>query len=80
MALASLDRTSLNFSPEEERASEAILEVMQAIRDLYGGKNPCNFENEVIPAIHTLQQFVQQHWAHRIYPEEWSDWTHPDDD
>lgn len=68
-----------DFTLEEKRVMDATIECMDAIRDLYGG-SPCNFQNEAIPAIHTLQQFARQHWAHRIDPEIWSDWTHPDED
>lgn len=58
---------------------DAIAEVMSAIRAMYGGSYPCNWNNEGIPAVHVLQQFVRQHWAHRIHPELWNDWTHPDE-
>jgi hypothetical protein len=63
-----------SLTPEEKRVLDATIEVMDAIRDLYGG-NPANFINEAIPAIHTLQQFARQHWAHRINPVVWGDWT-----
>lgn len=62
------------LTPTEQKAYDAILDAMQAIRDLYGGY-PHNWANEGIPAIHVLQKFVQQHWAHRVAPELWSDWT-----
>jgi hypothetical protein len=66
---------TLELTKEEQEAADAILNVMEKIRALYGDENPHNFVNEAIPAIHTLQMFVQQHWAHRVLPEYWSDWT-----
>jgi hypothetical protein len=65
----------LKLTDAEQRVMDTTLEVMGAIRDLYGGHNPCNFVEEGIPAIHILQQFARQHWAHRIAPKSWSNWT-----
>ncbi len=67
--------TETKLSTDEEIAVEAILDVMRAIENLYGGKMPYNWQNEGIPAVHTLQHFVMQHWAHRVNPEQWADWT-----
>jgi len=64
----------VSLTPEEQRVMDACREVMDSIADLYGDQ-PCNFVNEGVPAIHVLQQFARQHWAHRINPEYWSDWT-----
>lgn len=65
----------VSLTPEEDRIIDLTCDLMKAIRDLYGGKNPYNFEEEVIPAIHILQNFAKHHWGHRIAPENWSDWT-----
>lgn len=70
-----MESYEIGVTVAEKRALDAILEVKAAIVDLYGGRNPYNFVEEGIPAIHILQQFVRQHWAHRINPELWSDWT-----
>lgn len=58
----------------EQRVIDAVSDVMTAIRDLYDGE-PHNWNEEAIPAVHVLQQFAQQHWAHRIAPDSWGDWT-----
>lgn len=67
----------LELTDAEQRVIDAISEVMEAIRDLYGG-TPHNWDNEVVPAVHVLQQFSQQHWAHRINAGAWGDWTKED--
>jgi hypothetical protein len=77
--MAQVSSDSIELTAPEQRVLNATLECMDAIRALYGGKNPCNFENEAIPAIHVLQQFARQHWAYRVNPEAWGDWTHPDE-
>jgi len=66
---------AIDLTPEEQRVMDATQEVMTAIRALYGGRNPHNFVNEGIPAIHVLQNFARQHYVHRVNPEHWSDWT-----
>lgn len=63
------------LTPEEERVLDLSCDLMTAIRDLYGSESPYNFEEEVIPAIHVLQNFAKHHWGHRIAPNQWSDWT-----
>lgn len=64
----------ISLTPEEQRAADAILEVVAALRALSPDGAPANFSNEAIPAIHTLQMFVLMHWAHRIHPDYWSNW------
>lgn len=70
-----MKNNTIALNAAEQRVMDATFEVMAAIRDLYDGHNPCNFVEEGISAIHVLQQFARQHWAHRINPEAWSDWT-----
>ncbi len=65
--------SSVDLTPAEQRVVDATIEVMNAITDLYGGI-PHNYSNEAIPAIHVLQQFARQHWAHQVNPNAWSDW------
>lgn len=66
----------VELSEGEQRAADAILEVMATLRDLSEDGNPANFTNEAIPAIHTLQMFVLMHWANRLNPGYWADWFH----
>ena len=67
--------TDVSLNAKEQAAADAILAVMAAIKDLAeDGSNVYNFNEEAIPAVHTLQMFVLMHWAHRIHPEYWSDW------
>lgn len=73
MELASLDEITLELTSQEQRVLDLTIEIMKSMKDLYG-TFPHNWENEGIPAIHVLQQFVRQHWAHRINPEVWSNW------
>lgn len=70
-----MENNTIALTAAEQRVLDATLEVKAAIKDLYSGRNPYNFVEEGIPAIHVLQQFARQHWAHRINPEAWSDWT-----
>jgi hypothetical protein len=59
--------TDVELNELEQKAMEAISEVMHAIRDLSEeGCGVYNFTNEAIPAVHTLQNFVLMHWSHRI--------------
>lgn len=62
------------LNEKEQRAADAIQEVMLALKDMDPDREPWNFTNEAIPAIHTLQMFVLMHWAHRIHPDYWADW------
>lgn len=66
--------TDVSLNKKEQSAADAILDAMRAIRALADSETPANFENEVVPAIHTLQMFVLMHWAHRIHPDYWSNW------
>jgi hypothetical protein len=67
--------TDVSLNAKERRANEAILKAMEAVRDLSdSGPSPYNYVEEVVPAIHTMQMFVLMHWAHRINPQEWSNW------
>lgn len=65
--------SSVDLTPEEQKVLDLTIEIMQATKDLYDGW-PHNWDNEGIPAIHVLQQFVHQHWAHRVNPGVWGDW------
>lgn len=65
------------MTENERLANEAIIRVQLTIRRLYGGI-PYNWDEEGLPAIHVLQQFVKQHYLYRMNPELWSDWS-PDD-
>jgi hypothetical protein len=67
--------SDVNLTEPEQRAIDAIVAAMHAVRAL-GHENtvPYNYVEEVVPAIHKLQMFVLMHWAHRINPDVWSDW------
>lgn len=75
--------TDVSLNEKEQKAADAILAAMKAVRELTENEgqypcNPYNFTEEAIPAIHKLQMFVLMHWAHRVNPEYWSDWFHQD--
>lgn len=65
--------SSVDLTEQEQKVLDLTIEIMKGVEALYGGY-PHNWENEGIPAIHVLQQFVRQHWAHRVNPEAWSNW------
>lgn len=65
-----VDRDLRPLTEAEERVLDAVAEAYEGLRAM--GLN-YNIE-EIVAAVHTLQNCVQQHVLHRVFPEAWSDW------
>ena len=61
---------AIELTPEERRAMDATVEVLDALHDMGVKYNL----DELTAAIHVLQGFVKQHVLNRLDPAYWSDW------
>lgn len=66
---------TIEKTPGEQKADEAILACMDAIINMDGEKLAYNTE-ELCEAIHVLQSFTKQHVLNRLDPVAYSRWWH----